>query len=155
MRLITRRPTSYSMFQGFTGIAEVFLELWGNALHHPKGTAGQEKYKHLVVQVMHQLQKFARIFSIGQPYALRFSGTAAWLSGSPGKAIKRWQNSLVTAESLQMPYETGLAHYELGRHENDNIERRQYHLEKAIQLFTKLDAVYDRTRAEIELGRLK
>jgi hypothetical protein len=54
-----------------------------------------------------------------------------------------------------MPYETGLAHYELGHHDTDILERRGDHLEKAIQLFTTLGAAYDRARAEIELGSLQ
>jgi len=154
MRLITRKPTSYSMFQGFNGVTEVFLELWSNALQHMEGTHSQAKYRRLAAQALHQHQKFAQIFSIGKPDALRFSGMTAWLAGSPDQAVKNWQASLAAARALQMPYETGKAYYELGSHPIGDPKDRQEYLEKAIQLFSEVGSSYNSTRAELELSKL-
>jgi len=50
-----------------------------------------------------------------------------------------------------MPYEQGLAHYEIGRHLPFDDPARQDHLSQARVVFTRLEANYDLRRAQQEL----
>jgi hypothetical protein len=45
-----------------------------------------------------------------------------------------------------MPYEQGLAHYEIGRH-STGAERR-HHLQRASDIFIQLNATYDLARVQ-------
>jgi hypothetical protein len=47
-----------------------------------------------------------------------------------------------------MPYEQGLARYEIGRHLARNDPGRQVHLSRACDIFTKLHATYDLARTQ-------
>jgi hypothetical protein len=97
------------------------------------------------------LQKFVRVFPIGQPRAWLYRGQQAWLSGRQGTAQKAWQKSLVTAKRLSMPYEQGLAHLEIGRHvpaSGKSLTAREQHLAQAHDIFTKLGASPDLARVE-------
>jgi hypothetical protein len=47
-----------------------------------------------------------------------------------------------------MPYEEGLAHYQLGRHLPGNDPQRTVHLDRAIERFTELKAHYNLAQAE-------
>ncbi len=51
-----------------------------------------------------------------------------------------------------MPYEQGLAHYEIGRHlaVDDPIRREQ--LTQACEIFARLEATYDLERAQAALN---
>ncbi len=45
-----------------------------------------------------------------------------------------------------MPYEQGLAHYEIGRHLAVDDPARQAHLARAAEIFGQLEAAYDLRR---------
>jgi flagellin-specific chaperone FliS len=53
-----------------------------------------------------------------------------------------WRKSLAVAETLKIPYEAGLSHYVLGKH-NAAAKERQMHLQKAVEIFEGLGAVVD------------
>jgi hypothetical protein len=78
------------------------------------------------------------VFPIGRPRALLWKGTLAWLSGKRRRAHTAWQESVAAAESLQMPYDQGLAHFEIGRHLADGDGARLSHLDRARDLFDAL-----------------
>ncbi|MCI0354025.1 MAG: hypothetical protein L0099_03150, partial [Acidobacteria bacterium] len=48
------------------------------------------------------------------PEALRLHGTLAWLSGDPTSALKRWQQSLTTAQDLGLTVERARTLLEMG-----------------------------------------
>lgn len=101
------------------------------------------------------LSQFAHVFPIGQPLAWLWQGLYDWLTGQPAKAHKSWEKSLAVAERLAMPYEQGLAHYEIGRHLGMEDPARRKHLQQAGEIFTRLNAVYDLGRVQRALGGKK
>ncbi len=100
----------------------------------------------MATRINRTLRLFARVFPIGKPRARLWEGTASWVSGKPARAHRYWRKSLRAAERLEMAYEEGLTHFEIGLHGTNDIRRR--HLEKARERFTALGAAYDTTRAE-------
>jgi hypothetical protein len=86
--------------------------------------------------------------AVGQPRAWLYQGVFDWLAGKPRRAVRAWRQSLAAAERLDMPYEQGLAHYEIGRHAEPGAER-QKHLDQACALLTRCGAVYDLARARL------
>jgi hypothetical protein len=69
-----------------------------------------------------------------------------------GKAHKAWQKGLMYAEQLEMPYEAGLAHYEIGRHLPFDDPDLEIHLARACDLFAGAEAKYDLRRARASLA---
>ena len=61
-------------------------------------------------------------------------------NGRPAQAHKAWHKSLAVAQRLAMPYEQGLAHYEIGRHLQPADPRRPVHLAQAQVIFGQLEA---------------
>ena len=93
------------------------------------------------------LRRYARRYPIGRPRAWLYQGWYDWLSGKARKARKAWRKSLAEAQASAMPYEEGLAHYEIGRHLPAGDPARQEHLSCAVEIFTRLGAAYNLTRA--------
>ena len=143
---------SYSLFQGFVGIAEVYLELWENAAKIPLEDSQVDDLSRKTHWAYQELDKYARIFPIGQPYFWLYQGRLAWRSGKPGKAQSAWRKSLAAAERLGMPYERGLAHYYLGSHLASEDPLRSQHLAQAVDIFAELGAAYDLGRAMVSLS---
>jgi hypothetical protein len=98
------------------------------------------------------LHNFARAFPIGLPRAWIFQGLYDWHVGQTGKAQKAWQKGLAQAERLEMPYEEGLAHYEIGRHLPFDDPAQEKHLTRACEIFVRLDARHDLKRARESLA---
>ena len=141
MSLIPRwQPRGPYSFYGYTGVAETYLTLWENA------SADRAPLASAARKACRALKRFARVFPIGEARAHLYQGWYEWLSGNRAKADKSWQRSLAAAERLAMPYEEGLAHYEIGRHRDGAA--RQHHLARAREIFAKLGASYDLSRAQ-------
>lgn len=87
-------------------------------------------------------RQYTRIFPFARPTSCRLSGIVAWLNGRPASAHKLWQRALSEARRLQMPYEEGLAHYEIGRHLSPTDPIRSYHLDQANYIFADLGAIH-------------
>ncbi|HXV97519.1 MAG TPA: hypothetical protein VEC93_03785, partial [Anaerolineae bacterium] len=148
-------PTGFGIIHGYNNVAEVFLALWEAetiidlARIHASQT-GNLKWN--AWQTCQALRKYARAFPAGQPRASLWYGLYTWLSGQPAKAQKAWQKSLVLAERLAMPYEQGLARYEIGRHLPLNNPARRVHLARAAEIFSQINAAYDLSRAQQALA---
>jgi len=95
---------------------------------------------------------FCNGFPIGRPRYLLYRGLSAWLDGRQGAAQKAWNASLKAAEALKMPYEQGLAAFEIGRHLAVDVPQRRVHLDAAGRRFSELGAFYDLRRVEEALG---
>jgi hypothetical protein len=94
-------------------------------------------------QTCKELQRFSRIFPIGAPTAYYYFGHYYTLKGNHQKAIAAWRKSHACAERLGMPYEQGLASFELGQHLSQGDPNREKYLVESIEIFTKLGAQYD------------
>ena len=132
-------PITHHAIHACAGVAEVYLALWEAGLF--AGPADERRLRRAIRRACTALHALARVFPIAAPPAWRQQGLYEWLAGRPTTAARAWRRSLAAAESLAMPYEQALTHYELGRHLPDPD-----HLAQAAQLFTQLGAAYDLAR---------
>ncbi len=137
--------------EGYAAPAELFLKLWEAATERPSGNHKElAKFARRACKILH---KYARVFPIGRSRAWLWQGLFNWLSGKPGQAFKAWQKSLNQAQQLKMPFEEGLAHFEIGRHLPADNPARQEQLDRAIQIFEQIEAANELERAWTELEK--
>ena len=134
LTLLDGSPTVYSMFQGYSGISEVFLYLWEKS----SNDSASKRNSELALLSIKNFFSYSRIFPIGKPMAYRLEGNYYWKSSQYKKAANSWLKSLSSAENLMMPYEIGLAHYELGSHEIGEKTAQNKHMELARNCFEQL-----------------
>ncbi|MFQ5578911.1 MAG: hypothetical protein ACE5G8_18180, partial [Anaerolineae bacterium] len=141
------RPTSSSAFAGYAGVADVYLTLWETgAVDRPNRLPRQAR------QACKTLGKFARVFPIGAPRDSLYRGRYRWLLKRSTLAHRAWSQSLARAQKLAMPYEQGLAHYQIGRHKPFDDPARTEHLTRARQIFARLTAANDLLLVQRELN---
>lgn len=148
-RLIAQsHPSTVYSYEGYSGVAEVYLGLWESE----SSTSAAKGFRFSLGEIRDStlkackaMDKYARIFPIGLPRATLYRGLYYWLSENTVKAHKLWNNSLSHAMRLDMPYEQGLAHFEIGRHSHG--EERKTHLNCAIEIFDHLNTPFDLERA--------
>ncbi len=144
-------PTVHQVFEGYAGVAEVYLSLW-QAIADQPFSSEQKAFVKPVERACKAMHRYARVFPIGQPRVWLYQGWYDWLVDKPDKAHKAWLKSLAYARQLEMPYEEGLAHYEIGRHSKGDV--RLKHLKQAADIFEHLGGMYElgRTRAELNIA---
>jgi hypothetical protein len=130
------------VLEGYAGAAAVVLWLWERC-----GTVEQAPVEPGLLaqsarQACQSLHAFARIFRFGQPQAWLYQGLCDWQAGNASRANRAWRKSLELARQLAMPYEQGQAHYEIGRHLPLNDPARREHLNRASDIFARLDAMF-------------
>ena len=91
------------------------------------------------------VERYARFNPEGKPRALTQRGWADWLLGKQRSARQTWQNALDLATELGMPYEQGLASYEIGRHAHPESTEFVQYLRQALTIFRRLGAMYETT----------
>jgi len=133
-------PTVYSMNVGYAAIAEVYFELWEEALQRPDGKSDSVKYQSLAGKAIKLLRAFKNVFPIGEPELVYFQGWYEWLTGKQQQAMKTWNQGLESAQKFNMRYDEGLLRMKLGMIAND-AELRKVHLEGAVKIFTETGAV--------------
>jgi hypothetical protein len=121
--------------EGYTNLAEVLLALWERDCDRWTAAAGGAAA---------MLRSFATTYPAAAR-AWRIRGWYLWLRGRRERALRAWQRSLQAAQHLDLPYEEGLAHLELGRHLAPGRSSpvgwdRADHLRRAHELFELLDA---------------
>jgi len=126
-------PTAHYLLEGYAGVAEVWLSLWESGDDSPEVRRAARK-------ACAALRRFARVFPIGKPRALLWTGLYEWLSGKRSKARADWQMSLTSARRLGMRFEQALAHSELGRHGDADPEGAR-HLAEARKVLIEVGAV--------------
>ena len=131
-------PSFYAAISGYTGPAEVYLELW----ERKDTTPSMNKLANPAIQT---LGKYARVFPIGGPRFQLYQGRYAFLTNKPQQAQKNWQESLALATRLGMVYDRGLAYYEIARHLPAGDAERRHHRDSAIEIF-RVNAAYDLER---------
>lgn len=101
-----------------------------------------------------KLLQFGKVYAVAMPRALLLRGQLLMLTGrGTGKAraaTAQLRKSLACARKQHMPYDEGLALYELGKHAAHPSEAMRY-LAQALDNFTRTGAVYDQKRAEQQI----
>uniref|UniRef100_UPI00336556EB AAA family ATPase n=1 Tax=Candidatus Albibeggiatoa sp. nov. BB20 TaxID=3162723 RepID=UPI00336556EB len=139
---------SVELFEAYSSVALVYLTQWEKYLEQNPQLTSQEKllskerfaFAKLSRRACQQLQNYANLYLVAQPRAYLWQGLYLWLQEKERQAHHAWKMGLNEAMRLKMPYECGLAHYEIARHLEDNPTLRQQHIEKAKGFFTDLGA---------------
>lgn len=141
-------PTVYSMGIGFSAVAKVYFELWEKALQTPTQKVDSDKFRQLAERAIKLLRAFQKVFPIGQPITPLYQGWYEWLTGKPEAAIKSLNKGLEAALKFNMLYEEGLIRIKLASYAQDNLETREKHIRRAIEVFENMGAI-----RELELAR--
>ena len=143
-RLIAQaQPTAVHIFEGYAGVAEVYLNLW---------EAGDPAAARPARQACAALRQYARAIPIAQPRAWLWQGLRAHLSGHHRRALKAWDKSLAAAERLAMPCEQGRAHYQIGRHLPAAHPSRLAHLTRAGEIFADIGALHELAQVQAAMS---
>lgn len=136
-------PVQFFLGGSVWSVAETYLALWERA----QGGSAQRvrQLGERVQRACRIFRTFARALPFARPGSSICEGTRAWLGGQTMRARWLWQAALWEAERLDMPFEQGYAHFELGRHLDAG--ERQRHLTRACQLFERVGALHDLGRA--------
>ncbi len=143
---------SWLPIPGLVGAAEVFLSVFELSRMDWRAETGLSPGQ-TIRQVGRIMRQYARVYPIIRPYALVFRGRLAALKGSQRKTHRELLKALLAAEALNMPYEQGLVHYEIGRLMTGDKAASKNHLAAALRLFTRLGASYDLQRTRQLLDR--
>ncbi|MBC7870175.1 MAG: protein kinase [Chitinophagaceae bacterium] len=130
--------TSYFLFEGYVGMAEVYLTLLERA------TSDDEKKSYLEAAewACQQQQTHARRYPPARARALLHQGWLAQLQGDTKKASDSWKQSLAAAQHCKMPFDEALARTALaGTLSGSDLAYR--HLESARALFEESGTVYE------------
>ncbi|MGZ3460296.1 MAG: hypothetical protein ACXU86_17550 [Archangium sp.] len=146
-----KRPVNALIFGGQCMVTEVFLTEWERVTGDP--AAGTQALARAAREACTSLRAYTRAFSFAEPFSLLCDGQEAWLSGRTEVALRTWTRCAERAVELAMPYEEGRARLELGRHLAPEAPERKAHLVRARELFQRLEAAVELTRAEAELAR--
>jgi tetratricopeptide (TPR) repeat protein len=138
------QPGAVHIFEGYAGVAEVYLSLW---------EAGDHAAAPPARQACTALRQYARAFPIARPRAWLWQGLGAHLSGHHRGGLAAWRKSLAAAERLMMPCEQGRAHYQIGRHLPARDPARQAHLTRAGEIFADIGALYELDRVQAAMSR--
>lgn len=140
------RPTTYFSLHGYASVAETYLTLWEQA------GASFETYdpalRRAAARACRDLQQYARVFTVGRPYAALYSGLHCSLSGLAAQAHSTWQAGLAEAKQLGMPYLQGLLHERLARSSDLRNDIRVGHARQARALFEQIQVRPDLARVE-------
>ena len=147
-------PTVYSLDIGFSAVAEVYFELWENALQNSDKETDPGQLRLSAEKAIKLLLAFKRIFPIGQPYLSYYQGWREWLIGKPDTAIRSWTKGLEAAQKFNVLYEEALLRVKLGSHLKENPDKRKAHFERAIQIFEKMGAVRELQFAREQLQKI-
>jgi len=130
----TTSPTAHDALEGYTGVAETYLQLLES---NPKD---KELWK-LTRKALKGLLKCGQLFPIAMPRYWCYQGWYELIKGKKNKAEICWQKGLEAAQKLDMTYEEARLLYEKSRH--NTISENQINLQHARKLFTSLGAAYD------------
>ncbi|MEK7989948.1 MAG: AAA family ATPase, partial [Thiotrichaceae bacterium] len=115
---------SVELSEAYSSVALVYLTQWEKYLEQNPQLSFQEKllskelfaFAKLSRRACQQLQRYANLYPVAQPRAHLWQGLYLWLQGKSRQAHHAWKMGLDEAMRLKMPYECGLAHYEIARH---------------------------------------
>jgi tetratricopeptide (TPR) repeat protein len=134
-------PVLVSMFDGYANTVEACLELWAS---------GDTEWRRPAKRSLKYLDKLARPFTVARPRALLYAGRIQLLDGRQRRARRLWKRSLDLATRLDLPYEIGRVHAELGLLDRSvgNEVAAARHMDEARALFVRLEAGFDLARID-------
>jgi tetratricopeptide (TPR) repeat protein len=136
-----RQTLFFYMVEAPAGLPFVALSLWEAAMAGSAADINPQSAERLAGDALKFFQGLARpTAAYLLPRASLYQGTFDWLSGKHRRAAKAWAKSLSLAEQFEMPYEQGLAHFEIGRHLPVGDPGREQHLQQAADIFSRLGA---------------
>jgi tetratricopeptide (TPR) repeat protein len=139
-RIGTSNPAGFSLLEGYAGATEVYLSALENL---PAGhQAERQSLDQQAGDSIARLQTLARKTPIVRPRALLASGWLAWLHGRRQKAHALLRKGLRLADAMQMPFESALIHYHIGRWLDPDDPLRVQHLGQACAVFNRLGCVH-------------
>jgi tetratricopeptide (TPR) repeat protein len=139
------QPTTFTEGRAYEGTAVVLLAEWERAKQESSAAAAAQAEAREAVTL---LQRFARMFPLAHPSALRCTGLLHWLSGHAPRARTAWRRSMAAAHDGGMPYDEALACFELGRWETPGAREREVLLQRAAELFSLLGCVHHLRQVE-------
>jgi tetratricopeptide (TPR) repeat protein len=128
--LYSERPGVVFALDGYTGAAEAQFAAWAKGSSRSAETA-----KKAAEKAVKKLIGYSKVFPIGKPAALRYSGRFKEQVGDASGARAEWVKALEAAQNLEMPFEEALTSFNLGRLDGD-AERLQH----AKSLFERVGA---------------
>ncbi|WP_404783153.1 adenylate/guanylate cyclase domain-containing protein [Altericista sp. CCNU0014] len=140
-------PIAIYILEGYASTAQVYLLL---LKHHPELIRPYMREVSIACQAM---DRYANAFAIGKSRAFRLNGYKAWLEGNDRRARRLWQEALLYANRLTMPYERACSHYEYGCHLQKNSSLKQQHLREAVRGFERLGAQHHLALAQQSLSQ--
>ncbi len=136
-------PTVYSMDIGFSGVADVYFELWERALQDPAKKADADQLGALAEKSVRLLVAFQKVFPIGQAVTPVYQGWYEWLTGKPEVAVKTLKRGLDAALKFNMAYEEGLIRFKLAVYSQGNLKARKQDLGRAMEIFETMGALHE------------
>ncbi len=134
----------YDPLPGYVFTADVSARLWESA--RASGSPRQRELRTLATLTYRHLRAFSRFIPIARPHAAIVGGLLLWGGGRRARAQAEWRRAIRVATHLGMPYERGLAHYELAEHGAVGGARDR-HLDEAITCFEEVGTRYELDRA--------
>jgi class 3 adenylate cyclase/tetratricopeptide (TPR) repeat protein len=146
-------PTVYSMNVGYSGVADVYFELWERSMQDPGAQEDAEQLKQLAEKAIKLLVAFEKVFPIGQAVTPIYQARYEWLIGKPEEAIKSLRRGLEAALKFNMAYEEGLIRLKLAAYSQGNLDIRKRNLWRAIEIFEKMGALNELRLAQEEVQK--
>jgi tetratricopeptide (TPR) repeat protein len=143
--ILGSRVSSFGMLPAYANVTDAYLGLCEAETGSRTELLGDS------LRACRAFRAFARVFPIGSPGALIRQGRYDWLVGHRWRARHRWRQALRVARRLRMPYEEGVALYELGRHARGDARREA--LARAVEILDRLGAGHYVRRAREEMDR--
>jgi hypothetical protein len=140
-------PVNFYALEGYSSQAEVYLRML-------EAATNSQSIEKSALQAIKAMDKFSKVFPLGESRALVWKGVYHWLTGNVNQARFFWQSGLSAAEQRAIPYDQALAHYEIGRHLEHNDPACQQHLQHALEIFDRLGAAYDRAAVQSALEKV-
>jgi tetratricopeptide (TPR) repeat protein len=107
-RLRARRIVPLAQcLDGYAALADVYLRVWS--------AQRGERDRRAARRACADLGRFARIYPIARPAALRSLAWRSWLAGQRARALRLWERSVRTAVDLHMPYDEARGHQVLAQ----------------------------------------
>ncbi len=135
-------PTSFSALPALGGIAGVLLFIQDVAPERVN-----DRLRQAIKQSIKALLAYSRTFPIGWPFTYVMRGTYHQISGHPIRAGRDWRRAIESANTLNVPFIAGRAHFEIGRHSSDPAVKLR-HCQRAKDIFDEIDAKIDAARVE-------
>ena len=143
-------PTVYSMDVGFSGVADVYFELWERSANDLSKSAD---LKQLAEKAIKLLVAFEKVFPIGQAVTPIYQAWYEWLTGKPDEAVKSLRRGLEAALKFNMVYEEGWIRLKLATYSQGNFDIRKRNLWRAIEIFEKMGALNELRLAQEEVQK--